>query len=82
MSAASGAQRQRQTTSVTAQEQNVKTMLADFQCEACGQYKIRLTERESWYLCVNCGYGFGIEPYPKKHLRRATDVSSADSLSH
>ena len=82
MPAASGAQRQRQPTSVITKEESVETMLQDFQCEACGQYKIRLTERDSWYVCVNCGYGFGIEPHPKKHLRRATDVLGNVPSSH
>ena len=82
MAAASAARRQRQPTSITAKEQTLETMLQDFQCEACGQYKIRLTERESWYTCANCGYGFGIEPHPKKHMRRATDVAGGGSISH
>ena len=82
MSAASAAQRQPKPTSITTKEETFETMLKDFQCEACGQYKIRRTERESWYTCVNCGYGFGIEPYPRHRLRRATDVGGGGSISH
>lgn len=71
MPAASGAKRQAQATSGTVKEKTLGATLKDFQCEACGHYEIRRTERESWYTCVNCGYGFGIKPYPKKYLRRA-----------
>ena len=80
MAPASGAKRQPQPISVTAKEQTFETMLQDFQCEACGKYKIRRTERELWYTCVNCGYSFGIEPHPKHRLRRRTDVGG--SISH
>jgi ribosomal protein L37AE/L43A len=81
MQAASGAKRQAQPTSVTVKEETLEAMLKDFQCEACGHYKVRRTERESWYTCVNCGYSFGIEPYPKR-LRRAMDAGGTDSISH
>ena len=82
MPAASGAKRQPQPTSVTVKEETVESMVKDFQCEACGHHQVRRTERESWYTCVNCGYGFGIEPYPKKYLRRAMDVGGSSSISH
>lgn len=68
MSAASAARRQTQPTSVTEKEEAFDTLLKDFQCEACGQYKIRQTARESWYTCVVCGYSFGIEPVNESQL--------------
>jgi ribosomal protein L37AE/L43A len=82
MPAASCAKRQAEPTPVTVKEETLEAMLKDFQCEACGHYKVRRTERESWYTCVNCGYGFGIEPYPKKHLRRTVNVGGGGSISH
>ena len=77
MTTASGAKRQPQPTSVTAEEQTLEAMLQDFQCVACGQYKIRRTKRESWYTCVNCGYSFGIDPNTTVRLTRA-----GGSISH
>ena len=82
MPAASGAKRQAQPTPVTVKEETLEAMLKDFQCEACGHYKVRRTERESWYTCVNCGYGFGIEPYPKNNLRRTVNFGGSGSISH
>ena len=80
MPAASGAKRQPLPTPVTVKEESPGAMLKDFQCEACGHYEVRRTERESWYTCLNCGYAFGIEPYPKKYVRCAMDVGG--SISH
>ena len=82
MPAASGAKRQPLPSPVTVKEESLEAMLKDFQCEACGQYEVRRTERESWYTCVNCGYGFGIDPYPKKNLRRAVGAGVGGSISH
>lgn len=82
MRGASGAKRRAQPTPVNAKEETLEAMIKDFQCEACGHYEIRRTERESWYTCVNCGYGFGIEPYPRKYLRRAMNVGQSRSISH
>ena len=82
MPAASGAKRQRQPSPVTVNKEPLEAMLKDFQCEACGHYEVRPTERESWYTCVNCGYGFGIKPYPKKYLSGAMDVGGSDLISH
>ena len=82
MPAASGAKRQPLPSPVTVKEESLEVMLKDFQCEACGQYEVRRTERESWYTCVNCGYGFGIDPYPKKNLRRAVGAGGGGSISH
>ena len=82
MPAATGLQRQVEPTSVNIEEHTLEARIKDFECEACGYYKVSLTARESWYVCVNCGYGFGIEPHPKKHLRRATDVDVSGSISH
>lgn len=78
----SGAQRQAQPTSVTAKEETSEAMLKDFPCEACGHYKIRGTERESWFTCLDCGYSFGIEPHPKNRLKRAMDATGSGSISH
>jgi hypothetical protein len=80
MPAGYGAQRQLESTLVTAQEHTLDATREDFACAACGAFKVRLTERESWYVCVNCGYSFGIEPYPKL-MRRATDPGS-EPTSH
>ena len=82
MPAAPGPQRQVQPTSSTVKEETLEAMLQDFQCEACGHYKVRRTQRESWYTCVNCGYSFGIEPHPKQRLWRALDVGGSGSFSH
>jgi ribosomal protein L37AE/L43A len=82
MPAASGAKRQAHPTSVTVKEETLEAILKDFQCEACGHYEVRRTERESWYTCVNCGYCFGIEPYPRKQLRRAMEAGGSGSISH
>jgi ribosomal protein L37AE/L43A len=81
MATASGAKPQPQSNSVTAKEQTFETMADDFQCVACGQYKIRRTDRESWYTCINCGYSFGMDPYPKQRLQ-ARDVCAGWSISH
>ena len=82
MPAQSGPQRQSQPTPVIAKEEPFEARFIDFPCAACGHYKARRTERESWYTCVNCGYSFGIEPHQKKHLRRAMDVSGSGPSSH
>jgi ribosomal protein L37AE/L43A len=82
MPAASGAKRQPQPSPVTVNKETVEAMLKNFQCEACGHYEVRRTERDAWYMCVHCGYGFGIKPYPKKYLHRAMDVGGTDSSSH
>ena len=82
MPAGTGAKLRAQPTSVTVKEQTFKASLKDFACEACGQSKVCLTERESWYVCVNCGYSFGIEPHPKKRLRRATDFVGSGWILH
>jgi ribosomal protein L37AE/L43A len=79
MTAAARQQRQVESTSSTGKEETVEVMLQDFQCEACGNYKVRRTQRESWYTCVSCGYSFGIAPHPKQ---RATDVTGGGSTSH
>jgi len=61
-------------------EETLESVVTDFACQACGNYKVCLTARESWYVCRNCGYGFGIAPHPKKRLRRFTDGS--ESIAH
>jgi ribosomal protein L37AE/L43A len=81
MPAQSGVQRQTEQTSGSVKEETLEAMLKDFSCEACGHYNVRRTERESWYTCVDCGYSFGIEPYPKR-LRRGMDAGGTDSISH
>ena len=80
MPAGSGAKRQLEPI-LSNETQPREATLKDFACEACGGYKVRLTERESWYRCANCGYSFGIEPNPKKRMRRATDIGSGP-ISH
>jgi hypothetical protein len=81
MSAASGAKPQLEPTLVTVNVRTLEVTLEDFACECCGQYKICLTDRALWYVCVSCGYGFGIEPHPRKHLRRATDIVGREPVS-
>jgi predicted RNA-binding Zn-ribbon protein involved in translation (DUF1610 family) len=78
----SGPHRQAEAAPGTVKEETLEAMLKDFPCEACGDYRICRTERESWYTCVNCGYSFGIEPHPKRRLRRATDFVGIGSISH
>jgi predicted RNA-binding Zn-ribbon protein involved in translation (DUF1610 family) len=71
MPAGTGPQRQLHPVSVGVKEEVLDAMLKDFPCEACGQYMIHQTQRESWYTCVNCGYSFGVEPFPKRRVRVA-----------
>lgn len=78
----SGPHLQAEPASGTVKEETLEAMLKDFPCEACGDYRIRRTERDSWYTCVNCGYSFGIWPHPKRRLRRATDFVESASISH
>ena len=77
MTAAARQQREVKQTSNTVKE--VETMLQDFQCEACGQYKVRRTKRECWYTCINCSYSFGIKPHPQQRLCSA---DAGGAISH